>query len=145
LGISQTKRLQAIDGTLIAGSQSEFIINTAEDPCNIHGLIIDIWISGATATLPSFGQWALTMRPRLSTAGPGIATSTLNLEADNPIFWMLGTWMVAGIDKAHVGGAPRTSRNCPRGGRLTIGIQSSALSAGVMRIHGVATWFETIK
>jgi len=145
MGISQTKRVRAFDNTVAANAQIGLILNTADDPCNIHGLITDMMI-GQTGVGLSFGYWALCLLPRGTTANPVLTTTALNSEVDNPIFWMVGTWMTddAGV-VSHIGGAPRTSRNCPRGGRLVLVIANSALSGSTIRTHGVATWFETIK
>ncbi len=145
MGITQTKRQQAIDNTVAANAQVNTVINTADDPCNIHGLIIDIRI-GSLSTGLSFGQWAVTLMPRVGTNAPVLTTSTINSEIDNPVFWMLGSWMTdltGGLDR--VGGAPRTSRNCPRGGRLQFNLENSAVSGSGIRFHGTATWFEVIK
>ncbi len=145
LGVTQTKRIQVIDNTVALGTQLNVTLNTADDPCNIHGLILDLWAGVVTSTVPTFGQWALSLLPRGGTTAPALTTAGLNAETNNPIIWMLGSWLASGDDKAHIGGAPRTSRNCPRGGRLIVGIENSALSGTGIRIHGVATWFETIK
>ncbi len=145
MGITQTKRQQAIDGTTAAGVQTNTSINVAADPCNIHGMIVDIQI-GSTSTGLSFGQWAVTLQPRGSTTAPGLTTANINNEQDNPVFWMLGSWMTdltGGLNR--VGGSPRTSRNCPRGGRLQFQIENSSLSGSGIRFHGTVTWFETIK
>jgi len=59
---------------------------------------------------------------------------------------MLGTWMTSDTGVvSHIGGSPRTSRNCPRGGRLVLAVANSALSGSTVRIHGTMTWFETTK
>jgi len=134
-----------IDNTVALGGQLDVIINTADDPCNIHGLILDIWAGVVSSTVPTFGQWALMVLPRGNTPVPALTTTSLNNEDNNPVIWMLGSWLASGDDKAHVGGAPRTSRNCPRNGRLVFSIENSALSGTGIRVHGVATWFETIK
>ena len=145
MGISQTKRMQAIDNTVSAGAQLDVVLNTADDPCNIHGLIIDLWVGQQVVTFHDFGKWALFLLPRTGTSVPSINTTGVNSENASSVIWMLGTWMVVDVDRAHVGGAPRTSRNCPRGGRLVVSIENSSVSAGAVRVHGVATWFETIK
>ena len=145
MGITQTKRQQVLDNTVVVNGQVNLVINAADDPCNIHGLILDIKI-GSTGAGLSFGQWGLVLLPRSSTADVDMTTATLNTEVDNPVFWMLGTWMTditGGLDR--IGGAPKTSRNCPRGGRLRLSIKNSALSGSTIRVHGTVTWFETIK
>jgi len=145
MGISQTKRQAAIDNTVAAGGLAAFTIKTADDPCNVHGLILDVRIASTGAGV-SFGQWALVLKPRGSTADPSLTTTGINAELDNPIFWMLSTWMTNGVSFVdRFGGAPRTSRNCPRGATLRLLVESSALSAGGTRVHGTVTWFETIK
>ena len=143
MGVSQTKRTQAIDNTIAAGAQLDVVLNTAEDPCNIHGLIIDLWIGQQVVTFHDFGYWAVFILPRKGTAVPPLTTTNINNENDSAVTWMLGTWMVVDVDRAHIGGAPRTSRNCPRGGRMVISMANSAISAGAVRAHGVASWFET--
>jgi len=145
LGISQTKRTQGIDNTIAAGAQLNVTINASEEPCNIHGLVLDLWIGQQVATFHDFGYWALYLLPRVTTSVPVLNTTNLGDERDSAVTWMLGSWMVVDTDKAHVGGAPRTSRNCPRGGRLVLTIANAALSAGSVRVHGIATWFETVK
>jgi len=145
LGISQTKRTQAVDNTISAGAQLDVVLKTAEDPCNIHGLIIDLWVGQQVLTFHDFGYWAVTLLPRANATVPVITTTRVNDERDSAVTWMLGTWMLVGEDRNHIGGAPRTSRNCPRDGRLVISIANSAISAGAVRAHGVATWFETTK
>jgi len=143
MGISQTKRQQVIDNTISAGTQVNTTIRTIGDPCNIHGLILDLWIGSRLVTQHNFGQWAVLINPRGGTGTPSITTTSINAEQDNPLFWMLGSWMTVESDKSHVGGAPRTSRNCPTNSKLTLAIESSALSEGASRIHGTVTWFET--
>jgi len=145
MGISQTKRTQGIDGTISAGTQVNTLLNTAGDPCNIHGFQLDLWIGSRLITQHNFGHWAVTLQPRGDTTMPNIKTSDLSAELSSSIMWMLGSWMTVESDKAHIGGAPRTSRNCPKGGRLQVAIESSALSEGASRFHGNAQWFETIK
>jgi len=145
MGVSQTKRQQGISNTVSAGGQSDTILNTASDPCNIHGLIVDLWVGSEVTGQHDFGHWSVVLQPRGDASTPAINTGAISLEAANPIFWMLGSWMVIGPDKSHIGGAPRTSRNCPRGGRLKVSVENSALSAGAVRYHGNASWFETIK
>jgi len=145
LGISQTKRVQAIDNTVADGAQLNVTLSTAGDPCNIHGLVLDLWVGQQVVTFHDFGKWALMLLPRGGTGVPSITTANLNNELDNSVFWMVGSWMIVDVDRAHVGGAPRTSRNCPRNGRLVVAIENSAVSAGPVRVHGTATWFETIK
>jgi len=145
LGISQTKRQQGIDFTVSAGAQGLATLNTAADPCNIHGLILDLWVGSEVTGQHDFGHWSVVLQPREDTSAPSMTTSGISAEDANAIFWMLGTWMLIGPDKVHIGGAPRTSRNCPRGGRLRVLVENSVLSAGAMRVHGNASWFETIK
>jgi len=145
MGITQTKRVQVIDNTAAPGVQTDVVLNTADDPCNIHGLILDLWMSQSTAGLTSFGNWALSLLPRAATAVPILTTANLNLEVDNPVFWGVSSFNVIGSNSIRVGMAPRTSRNCPRSGRLVLGFFNSAVSTGTVRLHGTATWFETIK
>jgi len=145
MGISQTKRQQVIDNTVALGAQLNVTLNTATDPCNIHGLVLDVWIGSQVDTQHDFGKWAVVLQPRATAGAPVLTTTALNSEIDNPIFWMLGSWMLVGPGWNHVGGAPRTSRNCPRDGRLRFIVENSSVSAGSVRVHGTATWFETIK
>jgi len=144
LGITQTKRQAVMDITVAANAHGTFTINTAEDPCNIHGLIVDLH-AGITGAGLTFGQWALVLLPRGTGPLPIIDTTAINAEADNPVFWMLGNYMMVAESVDHFGGAPKTSRNCPRGGRLIIRVSNSALSGSTIRVHGTITWFETIK
>ncbi len=144
MGVSQTKRVQAIDNTIAPNAQVNIVILTSEEPCNIHGLILDLHIGSLGAGL-TFGQWVLSLLPRTGGLNPNVTTAGINAEADNPIFWMVGNWMVFGETIDHFGGAPRTTRNCPRGGRLLLSANNSALSGASVRIRGTATWFETIK
>ena len=143
MGVSQTKRTQGHDNTIVPGAQTVFT-NTSEDACNIHGLILDLLVGGLSTGL-NFGHWALCLLPRSSTAVPVITTTNLNSEIDSPVMWMLGTWMLNNDSISHIGGAPKSSRNCPRGGRLVAIIESSVLSASNVRVHGNSTWFETIR
>jgi len=145
LGTTQTKRVQVIDNTVALGAQLDVTLNTAGDPCNIHGLILDIWVGQQVATFHDFGNWALMLLPRGASVIPSLTTTSLNNEKNNPVMWMNGNWMLVDLDRNHVGGAPRTSRNCPRDGRLVFSLENSAISQGAVRVHGVATWFETIK
>jgi len=144
MGISQTKRVQAFDSTVAANAQAAFSI-VADQPCNIHGLILDMMI-GQTSVGLTFGYWVLYLLPRGTTAIPTANTAGLNGENNNPVMWMLGTWMTddAGVI-SHIGGSPRTSRNCPEKGRLILVIHNSALSGSGVRLHGTMTWFETLK
>ena len=144
MGVSQTKRFQVIDNTLAPNAQLNDVISTSEDPCNIHGLQLDVWVGTTTAGL-NFGAWGLWLLPRQATAVPILTTTALNTEVDSAVNWLLGAWLQNENAFNHVGGAPRTSRNCPRGGRLVFSIASSAVSATTTRIHGVVTWFETTK
>jgi len=82
--------------------------------------------------------------PRGTGTDPNITTSGLNAELDNPIVWMVGNWMVVAESVDHFGGAPKSSRNCPKGGRLKLAVNNSALSGSTVRIRGTVTWFETI-
>jgi len=145
MGISQTKRMQAIDNTLSLGSQLATTINTADDPCNIHGLQLDLFIGSNVGAEHNFGKWALVLQPRGSAAAPSINTTGINAEDNNAIFWMLGSWMIVDRGFAHVGGAPRTSRNCPEKATLKFLLENSALSTTAVRVHGTVTWFETTK
>jgi len=144
LGISQTKRIQAVDD-IVAPNTTGGITITSEEPCNIHGMQIDVQIGNTAAGL-TFGYWAVYLLPRGSTALPTLNTTNLNNEQDSPVTWMLGSWMTddAGV-VSHVGGSPKTSRNCPRGGRLVLSIANSVLSGSSVRLHGTITWFETTK
>ena len=144
MGISQTKRQQVIDNTISAGSQLD-VTMPGEDACNIHGLIVDLWVGSQVDTQHDFGKWAVMLLPREGTGVPSLTTANLNNEKDASVFWMLGSWMIIGPDHNHIGGAPRTSRNCPRQGRMIISIENSAVSAGAVRVHGTVTWFETTK
>ncbi len=145
MGVSQTKRTQSIDNTIAANAQVATIISTSEDPCNIHGLIADMFL-GQTGVGLTFGYWALVLLPRGDTAVPTLNTTTINAEQFSSVVWMLGSWMTddAGVI-SHIGGAPKSSRNCPRNGRLVLSIHNSALSGSTVRIHGMLSWFETIK
>jgi len=145
MGISQTKRLSAFDDIIAANAQGVFFVTTSEEPCNIHGMILDMMI-GQTGAGLTFGYWILALLPRKDTGVPIVNTATLNTEDYSAITWMVGTWMTddAGV-VSHIGGAPRTSRNCPRGGRLVMIIHNSALSGSSVRTHGTASWFESIK
>jgi len=144
MGVSQTKRTEGVDFTVAANTQGEQAI-TAEEACNIHGLIMDVMI-GQTGAGLSFGYWAVYLLPRGGTPVPVLNTTNLDSEIDSAVTWMVGTWMTddAGVI-SHIGGAPRTSRNCPRGGRLMFVFANSALSGSLVRVHGVMSWFETIK
>ncbi len=144
MGVSQTKRVSADDNTIPANTQNDKVI-TSEEPCNIHGLIVDMML-GQTGVGLSFGYWALWLLPRGDSAIPTLNTTTINAEQSSAVLWMLGTWMTddAGV-VSHIGGAPKTSRNCPRGGRLVFTISNSSLSGSTVRVHGTLSWFETIK
>jgi len=145
VGVSQTKRAQAFDNTFAPNAQVNIVITTSEDPCNIHGLITDLMVGSLGAGI-NFGYWAMLLIPTRQTNIPTLNTTTINSEDFNALIWMLGTWMCddpSGI--AHIGGAPRTSRNCPRGGRLVLIVSNSVLSGSSVRIHGTASWFEIIK
>jgi len=144
MGISQTKRLSALDNTVAANAENVLNIQS-EEPCNIHGLIVDIMI-GQTGTGLSFGYWSLYLIPRPVATTLALNTTNINGENDSAVTWMIGTWMTddAGVI-SHIGGSPRTSRNCPRGGKLVLVISNSALSGSTIRIHGTLSWFETIK
>jgi len=143
MGTTQTKRTQGIDSTIAANANASFTISS-EEPCNIHGLITDVFVGNTGAGL-NFGHWGVYLLPRTSTGVPVPTTGNLNTEIDSAVTWMTGTWMCNTESVAHIGGAPRSSRNCPRGGRLVLVIENSALSASLVRVHGVQTWFETIK
>jgi len=144
MGVSQTKRISAVDNTIAAGGQLDIEIKS-DNACNIHGLIVDLWVGQQVATFHDFGYWAVSLLPRTQTQVPNLITSQVNDERDSAVFWMLGSWMIVDTDRAHVGGAPRTSRNCPRDGRMVVSISNAALSAGSVRVHGVISWFETVK
>ena len=145
MGVTQTKRMLATDNTIAANAQLDRIISTSEDPCNIHGLMMDFMV-GQTGAGLTFGYWALMLFPRGDTSFPTLNTTGINTQLFEAVVWMSGTWMTddAGV-VSHIGGAPRTSRNCPRGGRLVLVISNSALSASTVRVHGTVTWFETTK
>jgi len=144
LGVSQTKRNRGIDNTIGINADATITV-TSEEPCNIHGLQVDVMIGNVGAGL-SFGYWALYLLPRGSTNLPTLNTSNLNNEQDSAVTWMLGTWMTTDTGVvSHIGGSPRTSRNCPRGGRLVLIVANSVISASTVRMHGVMTWFETTK
>ncbi len=145
MGITQTKREQAIDNTISLGSQLSQVINTSEDPCNIHGLSLDLFVGSNVGAEHNFGKWKLFLMPRTGTNIPTLTTTAVNDERDSAITWMLGSWMIVDRGFAHIGGAPRTSRNCPRGGRLVLVVENSALSTTAVRVHGTMTWFETTK
>jgi len=144
LGISQTKRTFAIDNTVSLGAQLDVPI-PANDPCNIHGLILDVWVGSEVTGQHDFGKWGLFLLPRTGTSVPPINTAGVNAEAAVSTIWMLGSWMLIGPDHNHVGGAPKSSRNCPNSGRLVFSLENSAVSAGAVRVHGTVTWFETTK
>ncbi len=144
MGITQTKRVFVIDNTVSAGAQLNVQI-PADSPCNIHGLILDLWVGQQVLTFHDFGKWALLLLPRGGAGVPSLTTTSLNSGVDQAVIWMLGAWMVVDQDRNHVGGAPRTSRNCPQQGRLFFALENSALSAGAVRVHGTVTWFETRK
>ena len=80
MGLSQTKRTQAIDNTVAAGAQLDVILNTTEEPCNIHGLIIDLWVGQQVATFHDFGYWAVSILPRTTTTVPVLNTTNVNQE-----------------------------------------------------------------
>jgi len=145
LGISQLRRQFALDFTVLANATGNANVNIPSDPCNVHGLIVDVRIGSIGIGL-SFGTWALTLRPRASTSIPDLRTADINAEKDNPVFWMLGSWMAdeqGAVDR--VGGSPRTSRNCPRDSKLNFAVENSPISGATVRVHGVVTWFETIR
>ena len=87
MGTTQTKRMQTLDNTIAANAQVTFTIDTADDPCNIHGLIVDMHV-GNTGVGLSFGQWIAYVQPRGSTSGPIIDTTAINAEQDNPIIFL---------------------------------------------------------
>ncbi len=138
------KRIQAFDDTLVAGASSTFTMQQSYDfDCNCHGVMVDIWVGANAAgqTAFAFGHWALTVKQRGSTSLPAVTTSALLAELDNPIIWAVGTWM-ANQNPVPIIIAPRTSRNIPKGAKLSLTIGSSALSAFTVRLHGTAHWFE---
>jgi len=143
LGVTQTKRQLVIDNTISAGASLNSVLPIS-DACNVHGLIVDIWVGSQVDTQHDFGKWAVMQLPRGGTGIPAITTANINTENDNAVFWMLGAWMIIGPDHNHIGGAPRTSRNCPKNGRVVVAIENSSVSAGAVRVHGTVTWFETI-
>ena len=136
--------MNVIDNTVAPGAQFNDVIITSEDPCNIHGMILDVTIGTNVAGL-NFGNWALSLLPRSATAVPILTTAAANTEVDSAVFWLFGSWMTEASVFARIGGSPRTSRNCPRGGRLVFGVENSAVSGTTVRIRGTVTWFETIK
>jgi len=145
MGITQTKRQQAFDTTVAANALASIVLRVRSDPCNIHGLILDVHV-GNTGVGLSFGQWCVVLMPRADTTIPVMTTAGINTEDANPIFWMLGNWMThetGGID--HIGGAPKSSRNCGQAGVLRFIIENSPVSGSTVRIHGTASWFETAK
>jgi len=145
MGISQTKRQQVIDNTISVGATLNVDVRAGEDACNMHGLIADLFIGSNVGVEHNFGKWALVSLPRGETGAPVMTTTALNSEVSNPVFWMLGAWMIVDRGVAHIGGAPRTSRNCASSNRTKLLVENSALSTSAVRIHGTITWFETAK
>ncbi len=138
------KRIQAYDDTIAAGNSSTFTLQQAyPTDCNCHGVMVDIWVGANAAgqTAFSFGHWVLSVKQRGSTNLPVVTTAGLIAELDNPIIWAVGTWM-ANQNPVPIIVAPRTSRNIPKGAKLSLTIGSSALSAFTVRVHGTAHWFE---
>jgi len=141
---SQTKRSQGLDNTISVGGQTSFTV-TASNPCNVHGLILDLHIGSNVGAEHNFGYWALYLLPREQTSIPTVNTTNMTDERDTQVMWMAGSWTVIDRGFIHIGGAPRTSRNCPKDGRLVLVISNSALSTTAVRANGLMTWFETIK
>ncbi len=109
---------------------------------NVHGLRAGFMVEPQDADANAHGTWSLWCLPRESTAIPATSIAALELEADNNVLWACGIWGASNqspYTKDDI--APKTSRNCPQGSRITLVVTVEGISAGVARLDLYSCYF----
>ena len=140
----QRKRVHAATNNPGAGGSLSLVATIDEvNGANVHGLRTDFIVEPQDADANANGVWALWCIPDVISAVPVTTTPVLELEGSNPFLWAAGTFAGSNQTPFHHKESYGTSRTCQRGARIVLVINLEGVSAGLVRLRALMTYFTT--
>ena len=138
----ERRRVHAQTDLLGSSGRSDTIATVDEaNAVNVHGVRFSFVVEPENADANANGNWVLWCLPRISTAIPTSSTTALELEADNPVVWAIGTFAASNQTPYCHEVSLGTSRNCPAGTRIVLAVDMEGISAGNARVRSILTYF----
>jgi len=108
---------------------------------NFHNVHFGLSAETENADANSHGLWVLWCIPDATSAVPQSDVIGLEAEGSNPFLWAMGTWFASNQTPYNSGDMViRSSRNCPRDGRLVLVVDIEGATAGNTRIVSYLTY-----
>ncbi len=139
----QRRRVHAVTSNLgVAVSHTLLATIDESNGVNAHGMRISFICEPENASANAWGTWALYCLPDEASALPVQNIAVLETEISNAFMWAVGTW-AASNETPYCSPAIDlgTSRNCQNGARLVLIINPEGVSAGLVRISSVMSYF----
>ena len=138
----QRKRVHA--QTSVVSSTGRVLLTGTVDETNgvnFHNVHFGFGVEPENADANANGTWVLWCIPDAVSAVPATAISALEVEGSNPFLWAMGVWTASNQTPYNLGDQViRSSRNCPRNGRLVLSVDVEGISAGNSRILSYVTY-----
>ncbi len=138
----QRKRVHIQTSVVVSTARVQLLATVDEtNGVNFHNVHFGYAVEPQNADANANGTWALFCIPDAVSAVPSTAVSALELEGSNPFLWALGVWTASNQTPYTSGDfVIRSSRNCPRNGRLIMIVDVEGISAGDSRILSYLTY-----
>ncbi len=118
-----------------AGAQKNLIATVDEtNGVNFHNVHFGFAVEPITAAANANGIWVLYCIPDATSAVPTSSQGALEVEGSNPFIWAMGVFVTSNESPYTSGDLViRSSRNCPRNGRLVMSVRIEGVSADTVR------------
>jgi len=114
---------------------------TESNGVNAHGLRLLASIEPEDAGANATGTWALICLPDELTPIPTLSIGALEAEGSNAFIWAVGTWAASNQFPRDLAIEIRTSRNCQNGARLVFQVFNGGVTAGLVSVDLLMTYF----
>ena len=108
---------------------------------NVHGLRCSFIAEPEAADANANGNWVIYCLPDEVSAQPGSGTPVLEVEGSNAFIWALGTWAASNQTPYCKDIEIRTTRNCQKGARIILAVDTEGLTTGEVRLRATMTYF----
>ena len=131
----QRKRIHISSALVGAAAEKQLLANVDEtNGVNFHNVHFGFAVEPQDADANANGTWVLYCIPDAVSTVPTSSQGVLEAEGSNPFIWAMGVWTASNQSPYTSGDMViRSSRNCPRDGRLIMVVRMEGVSAGTVR------------
>ncbi len=137
----QRKRIHAKTTAIGVGESTLLATVDETNGVNFHNIHFGFAVEPEVADANANGTWVLWCIPDAVSAVPAATFGSLEAEGSNPFLWAMGVWVATnqtGYTSDDM--VIRSSRNCPRDGRLVLVVRVDGLSTGNARVIQYLTY-----